>query len=184
MREVHHVALLIGYGAAAVNPYLAMETVEDLVRAGVIAGVTPEKAVRNLIKALGKGVLKVMSQDGHLHRRVLPRRPGLRGGRARAGRWSTSYFTGTTSPARRRRPRRHRRPRSPRRHAAAYPPRRHRARRTARLEVGGEYQWRREGEPHLFNPETVFRLQHATRARPLRRLQAVHRRGSTSRPSG
>ena len=63
MREVHHVALLVGYGAAAVNPYLAMESVEDLVRSGAIAGVTAEQAVKNLIK-LGKGVLKVMSKMG------------------------------------------------------------------------------------------------------------------------
>ena len=64
VREVHHVALLIGYGAAAVNPYLAMETVEDLARNGYLPGVEPEKAVANLIKALGKGVLKVMSKMG------------------------------------------------------------------------------------------------------------------------
>ncbi|WP_343965795.1 glutamate synthase central domain-containing protein, partial [Oryzihumus leptocrescens] len=64
VREVHHVALLIGYGAAAVNPYLAMETVEDLVRSGQLADVSAEKAVANLIKALGKGVLKVMSKMG------------------------------------------------------------------------------------------------------------------------
>ena len=64
VREVHHVALLIGYGAAAVNPYLAMETVEDLVRRGVVTDIAPEKAVRNLVKALGKGVLKVMSKMG------------------------------------------------------------------------------------------------------------------------
>ena len=64
MREVHHVALLVGYGAAAINPYLAMETVEDMVRHGAITAVTEEKAVANLIKALGKGVLKVMSKMG------------------------------------------------------------------------------------------------------------------------
>ena len=65
VREVHHVALLIGYGAAAVNPYLAMESVEDLVRSGrARPGVAAEKAVSNLIKALGKGVLKVMSKMG------------------------------------------------------------------------------------------------------------------------
>ena len=61
---MHHVALLIGYGAAAINPYLAMESVEDLVRSGAITSVTEEAAVRNLIKALGKGVLKVMSKMG------------------------------------------------------------------------------------------------------------------------
>ncbi len=64
MREVHHVALLIGYGAAAINPYLAMETVEDLVRHQVITTVDAQTAVKNLIKALGKGVLKVMSKMG------------------------------------------------------------------------------------------------------------------------
>ncbi len=64
VREVHHVALLVGYGAAAVNPYLALESVEDLVRRGIITDVTPEKAMRNLVKALGKGLLKVMSKMG------------------------------------------------------------------------------------------------------------------------
>src|SRR5690606_13046948 len=64
VREVHHVALLVGYGAAAVNPYLAMETVESMVRSGALTEISPEQAVRNLVKALGKGVLKVMSKMG------------------------------------------------------------------------------------------------------------------------
>src|SRR5690242_18638057 len=64
VREVHHVALLIGYGAAAVNPYLAMESVEDLARDGYHVTVEPEVAVTNLIKGLVKGVLKVMSKMG------------------------------------------------------------------------------------------------------------------------
>ena len=64
VREVHHVALLIGYGASGVNPYLAMETVEDLANAEVLLKVEPETAVRNLVYALGKGVLKVMSKMG------------------------------------------------------------------------------------------------------------------------
>ncbi len=64
VRESHHVALLIGYGAAAVNPYLAIETVADLVRSGVLDGITARKAEANLIKALGKGVLKIMSKMG------------------------------------------------------------------------------------------------------------------------
>ncbi|MEQ6901711.1 glutamate synthase large subunit [Nocardioides sp. YIM 152588] len=160
VREVHHVALLVGYGAAAVNPYLAMETVEDLAREGYYVKSEPEQAVKNLIKALGKGVVKVMSKIGvstvasytgaqifeciGLSQAVVDK-----------------YFTGTTSKlggieldtiaeevALR--------------HATAYPrggiSPAHRE-----LEVGGEYQWRREGEPHLFNPETVFRLQHSTR---------------------
>jgi glutamate synthase (NADPH) large chain len=160
VREVHHVALLIGYGAAAVNPYLAMETVEDLARCGVITGITPEKAVRNLVKALGKGVLKVMSKMG------VSTVASYRGAQifeaiGLSHSLIDQYFTGTTSRlggvgltviaeevARR--------------HSLAYPangiPPAHRT-----LPVGGEYQWRREGEPHLFDPETVFRLQHATR---------------------
>ena len=160
VREVHHVALLIGYGAAAVNPYLAMETVEDLVRGGVLEGVTPEKAVRNLVKALGKGVLKVMSKMG------ISTVASYRGAQVFEAIGLSHdvverYFSGTVSrlggigldilaaevEAR---------------HATAYPPTgiapAHR-----RLDVGGEYQWRREGELHLFDPETVFRLQHATR---------------------
>ena len=162
VREVHHVALLIGYGAGAVNPYLAMETVEDLVRRGYITGIDPHKAVKNLIKALGKGVLKIMSKMGistiasyrgaqvfeaiGLSRDVVAR-----------------HFTGTPSQingvgldviaaevaAR---------------HADAYPASGQRPAHR-RLNVGGEYQWRREGEEHLFDPETIFKLQHATRTR-------------------
>src|ERR1041384_7845855 len=62
-RECHHMALLIGYGAGAINPYLAIETVEDLVDTGAL-DVDKAKAVRNLIKAYGKGVIKVMSKMG------------------------------------------------------------------------------------------------------------------------
>ena len=162
VREVHHVALLIGYGAAAVNPYLALETVEDLVRRGVIHDVTPEKAMRNLVKALGKGVLKVMSKMG------VSTVASYRGAQifeavGLSHEVVDAHFTGTSSKlggvgleviaaevaAR---------------HCIAYPPTgiapAHRT-----LSVGGEYQWRREGEVHLFDPETVFRLQHATRTR-------------------
>ncbi|HET8643446.1 MAG TPA: glutamate synthase large subunit, partial [Pseudonocardiaceae bacterium] len=161
-REVHHVALLLGYGAAAVNPYLAFETIEDLISQGALTGVEPRTAIRNYVAALVKGVLKVMSKMGistvgaytaaqvfqavGLSREVV-----------------AEYFTGTASPlggvrldvlaaevaAR---------------HARAYPANPtdlvHR-----RLETGGEYQWRREGELHLYTPEMVFLLQHATRSR-------------------
>ena len=64
VRECHHVALLVGYGAAAVNPYLAIESVRDLVRRGLLAGVSEKKAEANLLKALGKGLLKIMSKMG------------------------------------------------------------------------------------------------------------------------
>ena len=160
VREVHHVALLIGYGAAAVNPYLAMESVEDLVHQGVISGVTPEKAVRNLIKALGKGVLKVMSKMGistiasYTGAQVFEA-VGL------SHELVDEYFSGTTSRlggidletvadeaiAR---------------HHIAYPPGGE-IPGAKKLLTGGEYQWRRDGEPHLFDPETVFLLQHSTR---------------------
>jgi len=162
VREVHHVALLIGYGAAAVNPYLAMETVEGLARDGSLGDITPEKAVQNLIKALGKGVLKVMSKMG------ISTVASYRGAQTFEAVGLSQdvvdqYFTGTTSrlggvgldviAAE-----------SAARHADAYPasgnPQAHR-----RLNVGGEYKWRRDGEEHLFDPETVFRLQHSTRTR-------------------
>ncbi|MCM2390776.1 glutamate synthase large subunit [Streptomyces albipurpureus] len=163
VREVHHVALLIGFGAAAVNPYLAMETVEDLVRAGTfIEGIESEQAIRNLIYALGKGVLKVMSKMG------ISTVASYRGAQVFEAigldsAFVEKYFNGTASKiggaglaiiadevaAR---------------HTKAYPTSgiapAHRA-----LDIGGEYQWRREGEPHLFDPDTVFRLQHSTRNR-------------------
>ena len=160
VREVHHVALLIGYGAAAVNPYLVMETAEDLVTQGVITGITPEKAVANVIKALGKGVLKVMSKMGIS---TIASYTGAQVFEAigLGQDLVDEYFVGTTSRlggvsldviAQE----------TIRRHHLAYPvggeiPG------AKRLAVGGEYQWRRDGEPHLFNPETVFALQHATR---------------------
>ncbi len=160
VREVHHIATLIGYGAAAVNPYLAMESVENLARHGYYVTTEPETAVKNLVKALGKGVLKVMSKMGvstvasYTGAQIFEAL-GL------AQDLVDRYFTGTTSKlggigldviaeevAMR--------------HRTAYP--RDGIAPTHRdLAIGGEYQWRREGEPHLFDPETVFRLQHATR---------------------
>ncbi|NEA33021.1 glutamate synthase large subunit [Streptomyces sp. SID13031] len=162
VREVHHVALLMGYGAAGVNPYLALESVEDLCRQGTyLPGLEPEQAVRNLVKSLGKGVLKVMSKMGvstvasYTGAQIFEAN-GL------APDLVDEYFTGTSSKlggigldviAEEVR----------RRHLKAYPAdgilAAHRT-----LEVGGEYQWRREGEQHLFDPETVFRLQHSTRS--------------------
>ncbi|MGP3972281.1 glutamate synthase large subunit [Streptomyces sp. 6N223] len=163
VREVHHVALLIGYGAAAVNPYLAMESVEDLVARGTyLPGVDATAAIRNLIKALGKGVLKVMSKMG------ISTVASYRGAQVFEAvgldqSFADTYFHGTTTKiggvgidviARE----------TAARHAKAYPASgvapAHRD-----LEIGGEYQWRREGEPHLFDPDTVFRLQHSTRER-------------------
>ncbi|MBQ0928122.1 glutamate synthase large subunit [Saccharopolyspora endophytica] len=161
VREVHHVALLIGYGAAAVNPYVAMATVEDLVSTGVIKGTEAEQATANLIKALGKGVRKTMSKMGvstvasytgaqifeaiGLGDEVVQR--CFTGTTSRLGGVGFDVLAAEVAE----------------RHRRAYPvdgvqaP--HRS-----LAVGGEYQWRREGEPHLFNPKTVFKLQHSTRS--------------------
>ncbi len=159
VREVHHVALLIGFGAAAVNPYLLFESAEDMARNELYVQVSPEQAIHHVYKALGKGVLKVMSKMGistiqsYTGAQVFEA-VGL------SSEFVEEFFAGTSS----------------RiegigldevaqavqlRHSIAYPldgvANSHRT-----LPVGGEYQWRREGEEHLFNPETVFRLQHAT----------------------
>ncbi|SKZ27262.1 Putative ferredoxin-dependent glutamate synthase [Mycobacteroides abscessus subsp. massiliense] len=159
-REVHHVAALVGFGAAAVNPYMAFESIEDLIDRGVITGVDRDKAIRNYIKAAGKGVLKVMSKMGIS---TLASYTGAQLFQAigLSQELLDEYFTGLACPtggigldeiaadvASR--------------HNLAFLDRpeewAHRE-----LEVGGEYQWRREGEYHLFNPDTVFKLQHSTR---------------------
>ncbi len=159
-REIHHFCLLLGYGAAAINPYLAFDSIEDRLRTGALTGVEFDQAVKNYIKASAKGILKVMSKmgistvasyTGAQIFEAIGLGPEL----------VNEYFTGTVSriggigldeiaeSVRRR-------------HHNAYPDRpdelSHRD-----LEYGGEYQWRREGEYHLFNPKTVFKLQHATR---------------------
>jgi glutamate synthase (NADPH/NADH) large chain len=161
-REVHHMALLKGFGAAAINPYLAFETIDDMIASGSLTGVTPRQAQKNYIKATSKGIIKVMSKMGistvasYTGAQVFEA-VGL------APEVIDEYFDGTVS----------------RiggvgldvlaeevaiRHRMAHPDRptelAHRER-----EVGGEYQWRREGEIHLFNPKTVFKLQHATRSK-------------------
>ena len=161
-REVHHIALLLGYGAGAVNPYLVLESAEDLARHGLLGDVTPAKAIKNTVYALGKGVLKVMSKMG------ISTVGSYRGAQVFAvfgidQDVLDEYFTGSTT-------------RTggsglgtiaadvAERHALAFVPNprtlEHRG-----LEIGGQYQWRREGEIHLFNPETVYLLQHSTRSK-------------------
>ncbi|MBJ8343133.1 glutamate synthase large subunit [Antrihabitans sp. YC2-6] len=159
-REVHHVAMLIGFGASAVNPYLAMESIEDLVTQGELTGIERSVATRNYLYALGKGVLKVMSKMGIS---TIASYTGAQVfeaiGLDRA--MVDEYFAGTVSQiggvglevlAEEVKIR----------HRRAYPDNPtatvHRG-----LDVGGEYQFRRDGELHLFTPETVFLLQHATR---------------------
>ncbi|WP_405134087.1 glutamate synthase large subunit [Nocardia sp. NBC_01388] len=168
-REVHHMALLVGFGAAAINPYMAFESIEDMLERGQLLmpgstgdhGADFKKAVANYNKAAGKGVLKVMSKMG------ISTIASYRGAQlfqvvGLSQELVDEYFTGLRSPldgigldgiaaevaARHR--------------IAFLENRNERAHRE--LEVGGEYQWRREGEYHLFNPDTVFKLQHATRS--------------------
>ena len=158
-REVHHCALLLGYGAGVVNPYLAFETLDDMIQQRQLAGVTHAEAVINYIHALNKGILKVMSKMGIS---TLQSYCGAQifeaVGLDRA--FIDQYFTWTSS-------------RIggigidvvsdevQRRQAHAFPVRSGGSR---DLDSGGEYQWRRDGEYHLFNPDTVFKLQHATRS--------------------
>jgi glutamate synthase (ferredoxin) len=157
-REVHHAALLISYGAGAVNPYLAFETLDDMIRKSLLPELECKKAVRNYIKALNKGVLKVISKMG------ISTIQSYRGAQifeavGLSREFVNKYFTWTTS----------------RiggvgidviaeevslRHYHGFPDRP-----VGRpdLESGGEYQWRRDGEYHLFNPETISKLQYSTR---------------------
>src|SRR3989441_2129415 len=158
-REVHHMCLLIGYGAGAVNPWVAFETLDDMIRQGILTGVDHTKALKSYIKALNKGILKVMAKMGistlqsycgaqifeavGLNRDLVDR-----------------YFTGTASRvsgigidliAEEGR----------QRHERAFPERPVGAH---DLDWGGEYQWRRDGEHHMVNPDMIARLQHSTRS--------------------
>src|SRR5262249_26240398 len=146
------------YGASAVNPYLAIETISQLTRQEDLAAIDPVRAVKNYVKSVEKGVVKVMSKMG------ISTVQSYRGAQTfeaiGLGHYVVDkYFTGTAS----------------RvggigvdvivqdilqRHEEAFP------RRNARqrlLDGGGQYQWRHDGEHHLFNPQTVHKLQHACR---------------------
>ncbi len=165
-REVMHFALLIGYGASAVNPYLAIETLEDLAQRGQLGGVPFETALKNFKKAIHKGLLKVFSKMG------IPTLQSYRGaqcfeavGLSRA--LVDRYFTGTASRiggvgldvlAREARMK-HEHARTPPRPSEPL------------LAPGGEYQYRAGGEYHLLNPLTVSKLQHAVRANNAKTFQ-------------
>lgn len=162
VREVHHIALLIGYGAACVNPYLALETVEFMARNGELGEVGAEKAGKNLINALGEGLLKIMSKMG------ISTVMSYRGAQVfqavgLSQELVDKYFKGTATPLdgvgldvlAEEVAKRHYRvyPRSGNR-----PPYRE-------LETGGHYKWRAEGEEHLLDPQTIAVLQYSTRTR-------------------
>jgi glutamate synthase domain-containing protein 2/glutamate synthase domain-containing protein 1/glutamate synthase domain-containing protein 3 len=158
-REAHHFCLLIGYGAGAVNPYLAFETLADLHKQGTIdPPIKLEQAHKNYIKAANKAILKVASKMG------ISTVQSYRGAQifeaVGVGREVIEqYFTGTASRingvgleiiARE----------GLERHRKGFPPINVSE---DVLETGGQYQWRRDGEYHMWNPDTVAKLQHAVR---------------------
>jgi len=158
-RETHHFAVLLGYGIGAINPYLALESLGDLIKKGHLPQIKQNEAVDNFIKAVNKGLVKIMSKMGistvqsYCGAQVFEA-IGLE------KEFVDKYFTWTASRiggigidviA----------TEISQRHNNAYPNREVKQR---ELEWGGEYQWRRDGEYHLFNPDTVFKLQHATRS--------------------
>jgi glutamate synthase (ferredoxin) len=159
-REVHHFCLLLGYGASVINPYVAFESLDDLIRQGMLPdGIDHKNAVKNYIKAVYKGVVKVMAKMG------ISAVQSYRGAQIFEAiglnhHFVNRYFTKTASRVEgigleeiTREVLQH--------HRRAYP---ERPAGPAHLAWGGQYQWRRDGEYHLFNPETVYRLQHATRS--------------------
>ena len=158
-REVHHFALLIGYGAGAVNPYLALESVEGMSESGLLNGHGPEHARKNFIKANEKGVLKVMSKMG------ISTVQSYRGAQIFEAvgldqslvdeyfTWTSSRVGGIGLEAIEQE--------AVQRHAAAYGTVDVPANRP--LPMGGFYQWRRDGEHHQWNPDAIAMLQHAAR---------------------
>jgi glutamate synthase (ferredoxin) len=157
-REVHHFAVLLGYGITAINPYLAFESIEDLIQQGMLPGIDYKKAVKNYVKASIKGIVKTMAKMGistvqsyrgaqiceavGLHKSVIDRyftwTPSRIGGIDLNG-IAEEQLT---------------------RHRKAYP---QRVVAEPTLDPGGQYQWRKEGEEHLFNPLTIQALQKSTR---------------------
>ncbi len=157
-REVHHFATLIGYGASAVNPYLLLDTVDEMVADGRIPGVTdPDEAECSIVKAVGKGLLKTISKMGistiqsycgaqifeavGLERKLIEQH--FTGTASRIGGIGIEVLAAEALD----------------RHARAYP----RELSGDLLPVGGVYAWRRDGERHMWNPETIALLQHAVR---------------------
>jgi glutamate synthase domain-containing protein 2/glutamate synthase domain-containing protein 1/glutamate synthase domain-containing protein 3 len=159
-REVHHFSLLIGYGCSAINPYVAFETIDGMIRDGLITGVDHKTACKNMVKAGAKGVIKVMSKMGIS---AIQSYRGAQVFEALGIRRDVidHYFTGTASRvggigldviaqevlAR---------------HHDAFAPRLANSNETV-LQSGGLYQWRNDGEAHLFTPESIHKLHKAVR---------------------
>ena len=158
-REVQHFCLLLGYGAGAVNPYLAYETLRDMVAEQVLRDVDADEAVKNFRKAVDKGVLKVMTKMGistlHSYRgaQIFEAIGINREVIDRYFTWTASRIEGIgldvlAAEAQERHD-----------HAYKVSPAL-----DGDLWVGGQYQWRRRGEHHMYNPNTIAKLQHAVRA--------------------
>ncbi|MGI9535347.1 MAG: glutamate synthase large subunit, partial [Thermodesulfobacteriota bacterium] len=158
-REVHHFGLLIGYGASAVNPYLAYETIKNMIDQGMLTDIDPETAISNYVKSLVKGVVKIMSKMGistvqSYHGAQIFEALGL------SQDFIDRYFTWTPTRiqgagidviANE----------ALKRFQNAYPDRQVEE---DTLEEGGIYQWRPSGERHMWNPQTVHKLQYASRS--------------------
>jgi glutamate synthase (ferredoxin) len=157
-REVHHFALLLGYGAAGVNPYLAFETLRDMIDRGLLAGIDLDKAITNYIKAINKGVIKVISKMGistiqsYCGAQIFEAIGLNEDFVDRYFTWTPSRIGGIGLDVIAEEVKL--------RHKQGFPNRQAHDR---TLNDGGEYQWRREGELHLFSPETIHKLQYACR---------------------
>jgi glutamate synthase (ferredoxin) len=158
-REVHHFALLLGYGAAAINPYLVFETLRDLIARKFLPAVDPHKAISNYVKAINKGIVKVISKMGistiqsYCGAQVFEA-IGLNEGLVdRYFTWTPSRIGGIGLDVIAEEVKlRHKRAFSDRQPL------------DQTLDNGGEYRWRRDGELHLFSPETIHKLQYACRS--------------------
>ncbi|RXZ81459.1 glutamate synthase large subunit [Paenibacillaceae bacterium] len=158
-REVHHYALLLGYGVSAVNPYLAFETLDDMISQGMLQGISHDKAVKNYIKAATKGVVKILSKMG------ISTIQSYRGAQIFEAvglkeELVEQYFTWTPSRiggigldviAEE----------ALKAHYRAFSGREGT---DLELDAGGDYQWRKDGEDHLFTPQTIHTLQMSCRA--------------------
>ncbi|WP_168123632.1 glutamate synthase large subunit [Paenibacillus sp. HB172176] len=158
-REVHHFALLLGYGISAINPYLAFETLDDMIRQGMLKGISHDKAVKNFIKAGTKGVVKVLSKMGIS---TIQSYRGAQIFEALGLREDVinEYFTWTPS-----------RIGGIGLDVIAADTLKHHNRAFSEqegaekeLDSGGDYQWRKDGEDHLFTPQTIHTLQMASRS--------------------
>jgi glutamate synthase (ferredoxin) len=158
-REVHHFALLLGYGAAAINPYLAFESIHELIHQRALDAVEPAQAVRNFIKAINKGVVKVISKMGistiqsYCGAQVFEAIGLDQDFVDRYFTWTPSRVGGVGLDVIAEEVRMRQKHAFPDRNTDSHA-----------LDGGGQYSYRREGELHLFNPETIHKLQRACRS--------------------